>query len=168
MPKSARRLIALITALGVFALDRWSKSLVETNLNGSDTIVVIPGLFDIIHSRNAGVAFGLFSQGLDQWRTIILIALSIMAVGLLAVLLWRIDRLDPKAGVALTLILGGALGNVYDRVTAGLVTDFLDFYYNGYHWYTFNLADVAISVGALLLVQGMLFPQRRQQEKPLT
>jgi signal peptidase II len=165
MTKTGRRILALLIALGVFGADRWSKSMVEANINTIDSLIVIPGLFSIIHSKNPGVAFGLFSENANQSRTIALAALSVLAVILLAVLLWRIEHLDGRSTTGLALILGGALGNVYDRVNAGTVTDFLDFYVQSYHWYTFNLADTAICTGAGLLVLSMLFPERKAQEK---
>jgi len=165
MPISARRILALLMALGVFAVDRWSKSMVEANVNRTESVTVIPGLFNIIHSENSGVAFGLFSENGNQARTITLVVLSLLAVILLAVLLWRIEQLDGRSATGLALILGGALGNVNDRVGAGVVTDFLDFYVQDYHWYTFNLADAAICTGAGLLILSMLFPNRPPQEK---
>lgn len=164
MPKSARRIGALFIALGVFAADRWSKSLVEAGVSTSQSVTVIPGLFDIIHSKNAGVAFGLLSENASHFRTLALAGLSVLAVILLAALLWRIEQLDGRSSTGLSLILGGALGNVYDRVNAGVVTDFLDFYVQNYHWYTFNLADAAICTGAGLLMLSMLFPHRHTQK----
>lgn len=155
----------MLIALGVFAVDRWSKSMVELNLSTVDSVTVIPGLFNVIHSENSGVAFGLLSENVSQSRTLMLIGLSVVAVLLLAALLWRIDHLDGRSATGLALILGGALGNVYDRFTAGTVTDFLDFYVQNYHWYTFNFADTAICIGAGLLILGMLFPVRRPEEK---
>ena len=164
MTRSARRILALLIALGVFALDRWTKSMVESRISSIDSVNVIPGLLNIVHSENGGVAFGLLSENLSDTRTLALIGLSTLAVLLLAVLLWRIEQLDGRSAAGLALILGGALGNVYDRINAGTVTDFIDFYMQSYHWYTFNLADTAICAGAGFLVLGMLFPARKQQE----
>ena len=75
-------------------------------------------------------------------------------------MLWRIDRLDTPSATGLSLIFGGAMGNVYDRIHAGRVTDFLDFAFGTYHWYTFNLADASICTGAGLLILSMFFVQR--------
>lgn len=160
-------MLALLLALGVFGLDRWTKALVQATLNSLGTISVIPGLFNIIHSENAGVAFGLLSENTSEARTMLLAGLSALAVILLGLLLWRIEQLDGRSSTGLALILGGALGNVYDRLSAGTVTDFLDFYVQDYHWYTFNLADSAICIGAALLVLSTLFPKRRQPVKPI-
>jgi signal peptidase II len=155
MPDTARRIVAFLIALGVFALDRWSKWLVETQFNSIDTKTVIPGLFNIVRSQNPGVAFGIFAENASQSRTPILIGLSVIAVLLLAGMLWRIDRLDTPSAFGLSLIFGGAMGNVFDRVRAGSVTDFLDFYAGSHHWYTFNLADASICTGAGLLILSM-------------
>jgi len=109
-----------------------------------------------VRSQNPGVAFGLFAQSNVRFRTTILIGFSVLAVVILAVLLTRIRRWDKPTGLGVALVFGGALGNVYDRIHAGMVTDFLDFYYGTYHWYTFNVADTAICTGAGLLILSML------------
>jgi signal peptidase II len=147
---------ALLLSLTVFALDRWTKYLVETNLTFFDTRHVVPGFFDIVRSQNPGVAFGLFSQSNLRFRTVILIGFSVVAIVILGVLLTRIRRWDRSTGLGVALVFGGALGNVFDRVRAGMVTDFLDFYIGTHHWYTFNLADTAICIGAGLLILSML------------
>lgn len=159
----ARRIVAFLIALGVFGFDRWTKWLIETQFSTYDTKAVIPGFFNIIRSQNPGVAFGIFAETASQSRTPILIGLSIVAVLLLAGMLWRIDRLDTPSAAGLALIFGGAMGNVFDRVMAGSVTDFLDFYAGNYHWYTFNLADASICTGAGLLILSM-FRSRRHSE----
>ena len=160
MDKSFRRITAFLTAAGVFAADRWTKSLVEANLTAFDSKTVIPGFFNLVRSENPGVAFGIFSENSTHYRTLILIVTSIVAVLILAWMLWRIDRQDRLTATGLSLIFGGAIGNVYDRVHAGTVTDFLDFYAGSYHWYTFNLADTAICIGAGLLILSMLFSKQ--------
>lgn len=153
---------ASIVAILVFALDRWSKYLVETRFAPYESRVVIPGFFDIVHSSNNGVAFGIFANAASPYRGGLLIAFSVGALLLLGWLLWRNRRIDRYSSVAIALIFGGASGNVFDRLRLGSVTDFLDFYAGSYHWYTFNLADTAISVGAGLLLLGMLRRPARQ------
>lgn len=156
MPDSqSRRLLALAISLGVLGLDRWSKWLIETRFGAEDTKTVIPGFFNLIRSENPGVAFGMFADSSSPWHTLILIIFSVLALSLLAALLWRIEKLDKPSATGLALIFGGALGNVYDRINIGRVTDFLDFYAGSYHWYTFNLADSAICTGAGLLFLSM-------------
>ena len=148
--------LALVLSLSVFAVDRWTKYIVETTVSFWDTKVVIPGFFNIVRSQNPGVAFGLFAQSNVRFRTAILIGFSVLAIVILAVLLTRIRRWDRPTGLGVALVFGGALGNVYDRIHSGMVTDFLDFYYGTYHWYTFNVADTAICTGAGLLILSML------------
>jgi signal peptidase II len=150
--------LALSLSLTVFVLDRWTKYMVETTLSFTDTKTVIPHFFDIVRSQNPGVAFGLFAQSDLKFRAVILIGFSVLAIVVLGVLLTRIRRWDRPTGLGVALIFGGALGNVYDRLHAGTVTDFLDFYIRSHHWYTFNLADTAICTGAGLLILSMLRP----------
>jgi signal peptidase II len=163
MPDRSRRIVAFLIAVGVFALDRWSKWMIETHFGADDIRTVIPGFFNIVRSRNPGVAFGIFAESSSQARTPILIGLSVVAVLLLAGMLWRIDRLDTPSAIGLALIFGGAMGNVFDRVRAGSVTDFLDFYSGSYHWYTFNVADASICTGAGLLILSMLLSHRGRE-----
>lgn len=160
MSDAVRRVQAFLIALGVFGLDRWSKALVESGIGESDVRTVIPGFFNLVHSENPGIAFGIFQENPTHSRTLILVAFSIVAVLLLAGLLWRIDKLDVPSALGLSLIFGGAAGNVYDRVHVGHVTDFLDFYFGTYHWYTFNVADSGICVGASLLVLATLIVKK--------
>lgn len=145
-----------LLAIGVFLLDRWTKHLVVTKLGPYESHTVIPGFFDIVRTQNTGVAFGLFATGAGPYRFAMLLAFSLLALTLLAWMLWRHRSADPLTNAAVALIFGGALGNVVDRLTQGSVTDFLDFYSGSHHWYTFNVADSAITAGAALLVLGML------------
>ena len=163
MSEGARRISAFLIALGVFGLDRWTKWMVQTRFSAYDTKTVIPGFFNIVRSENSGVAFGMFADSSSASRTPILIALSAVAVILLAGMLWRIDRLDGYSATGLALIFGGAIGNVFDRVRIGSVIDFLDFHTAGYHWYTFNIADASICTGAGFLILSML-KSRKQGE----
>ena len=139
--------------------------MVETNIGGSDSRTVIPGFFNIVRSQNPGVAFGMFAESTSHSRTPVLVALSVVAVLVLAAMLWRIDRLDTPSAAGLALIFGGAVGNFFDRVRVGSVTDFLDFYAGTYHWYTFNVADASICTGAGLLILSMFLAQRIAPQK---
>jgi len=103
------------------------------------------------------------SRGGVRYRALLLVAMSVVAIFILAAMLWKIDRQDNLTATGLALIFGGAVGNVWDRVRAGSVTDFLDFYAGSYHWYTFNLADSAICVGAGLLILSMLMSNRKKE-----
>ena len=145
----------------VFALDRFTKWLVETNVSVMDTYHVIPGFFDIVHSENRGVAFGILNDSTSEWRTTILVVLAGAAVIFIGAMLWNAQRLDRASFWGLSLILGGAAGNVFDRAMFGKVTDFLDLYYRDYHWHTFNVADSAIVIGSCLLLIDLLRPKRQ-------
>ena len=153
-------------AAGVFALDRLSKWMVESNVSAFDTVRVIPGLFNIVQSENRGMAFGILNDSTNEWRTTLLIVLSTAAVIFVASMLWKAQRLDRFSFWGLTLILGGAAGNVFDRAVWGRVTDFLDFYFREYHWHTFNVADSAIVVGSGLLLVDLLRPKRQAVNVP--
>lgn len=149
------------TAAVVFVLDRLSKWLVESNLSAYDTVRVIPGLFNIVRSENRGMAFGIMNDSSNEWRTVLLIVLAAAAVVFIAVLLWTPHRMDRNSYWGLTLILGGAAGNVFDRMAWGRVTDFLDFYVAEHHWHTFNIADSAIVIGSGLLLLDMIRPKKQ-------
>ena len=139
-----------------------TKWLVETNVSAMDTYHVIPGgFFDIVHSENRGVAFGILNDSTNEWRTAILVVLAVAAVIFVGAMLWNAQRLDRSSFWGLSLILGGAAGNVCDRAMFGKVTDFLDFYFRDYHWHTFNVADSAIVVGSGLLLIDLLRPKRQ-------
>jgi signal peptidase II len=160
------RLKAYGTALGVLALDRTSKWIVESNVSAQDTVRVIPGLFNIVRSENRGIAFGILNDSTYEWRTTLLIVLSAAAVVFVAAMLWNAQRLDRYSLWGLTLILGGAAGNVLDRAVWGRVTDFLDFYVSEYHWHTFNVADSAIVIGSGLLLIDLLRPKKQAANVP--
>jgi signal peptidase II len=149
------------TALAVFALDRLSKWLIERHVSFVDTYRVIPGLFDIIHSENRGVAFGLFDDSTFEWRTTLLVLASLVAVVVVSIILWKPQRLDRVSIWGFSLVLGGAAGNVFDRILWGRVTDFLLFYIRQYQWPAFNVADSAIVIGSGLLVIGLIRPKQR-------
>ena len=160
------RLKAYGAATAVFAFDRFTKWIVETRVSFVDTYRVVPGFFDIVHSQNRGVAFGLFNDGVSEWRTPLLLLFSVAAVAIVAVILWNADRLDRLSLAGFSLILGGAAGNVFDRLVWGRVTDFLEFYVGDSHWPTFNIADSAIVIGSGLLLIELLRPKRQVANVP--
>ncbi|HEY1241133.1 MAG TPA: signal peptidase II [Bryobacteraceae bacterium] len=151
----------------MFALDRISKWLIETHVSFLDSLRIIPGFFDIVHTENRGVAFSLFNDSTSEWRTLALVLFSIAAVVLVGGFIFRrADRLDRFSLAGFALILGGALGNVFDRIVWGRVTDFLDFYIGSYHWPAFNVADSAIVIGSALLLIEALRPRRQAANVP--
>jgi signal peptidase II len=155
------RVKAYGAAFAVFALDRLTKWIIESRVSFSATYKVIPGFFDIVNSQNRGVAFGILNDSTSEWRTTLLVVASIAAVLLVSVVLWNAQRLDRLLLWGLALILGGAAGNVFDRIMWGRVTDFLLFYLGEYQWPTFNVADSAIVIGSVLLLLDQFRPKRQ-------
>jgi len=160
------RLKAYSTAAAVVALDRFTKWIVETRISLVDSFRVIPGFFDIVHTQNRGVAFGLLDDSAGGWQSAILVVLSLAAVGLLTALLWNPRRLDARSLWGFSLILGGAAGNVFDRIVFGRVTDFLLVYIGSYQWPAFNVADSAIVIGCGLLLLDLLHTKRQAIHVP--
>lgn len=149
--------VHIFLALLVVLVDRWTKHLAAARIGLYSHIQVIPGFLRITHTENSGAAFSLFADSPAHWKTSLLIGFSAVAVVIVAVLLWKQARPLGITGVALSLILGGAAGNLWDRVVSGRVVDFLLVYHKSYEWPVFNLADSAIVVGAALLVIEILF-----------
>ena len=153
---------AYALAAGVFALDRATKLLIEARVSFESSYTVIPGFFQIVHSENRGVAFGIFNDSTSPWRTPVLAALSVACVAVVAVVLWRMRKqVDALALCGFALVMGGAAGNLFDRVTSGRVTDFLLFYIGSYQWPAFNVADSALDIGAGLVVLDLLRQKRK-------
>jgi signal peptidase II len=151
------RAIHFFIALIVLLLDRWTKHLVSVHVPLYTHIQIIPGFFRLTHTENTGAAFSLFADSPARWKTGMLIAFSLVALVIVFALLWTNARALTSAGIGLSLILGGALGNLWDRLASGRVVDFLLLYVRQYQWPVFNLADSAIVVGAGLLVIEILF-----------
>lgn len=166
-----------LVAGGVLALDQLTKMLAHAHLRGREPLVVIPGFFNFWYSRNRGGLFGYFSAWPDPWRAILLTAFPLMAVLAIAVFLARTAETDRRTLAGLAMILGGASGNLVDRLARGEVVDFLDAYvshaglaawlverFGTSHWPTFNVADSAIVTGAGLLLLDVF----RKESKPHT
>jgi len=157
MTKNSARSVYLLIALVVLLLDRLTKHIVAQRIAFNSPKQVIPGFFCITHTENSGIAFSLFADWPSPWKTGVLIAFSGIALVVVFVLLWKNHHTHLATGIGLALIMGGALGNLWDRMARGRVVDFLLFYYHRYQWPVFNLADSAIVVGAGLLVLEILF-----------
>jgi signal peptidase II len=166
MTKNSARAVYLLIALVVVVLDRWSKHIVAQRIALYSHIQIIPGFFRLTHTENTGAAFSLFADSPTAWKTGMLIAFSAIALVVVSVLLWKNHHAHIATGVGLSLIMGGALGNLWDRLARGRVVDFLLFYYHRYQWPVFNLADGAIVIGAGLLVLEILFHKSGAHEDP--
>lgn len=155
-----RRVGLLLLSAFVVFLDRLSKAWIERHIPEGGAIPIVDHVFRLTHVRNPGAAFSLFTEsarpGLTHWM---LTGFSIVAgIVVLAVLL-RLGRRVTGTTVALALVLGGTIGNLWDRLRYGMVTDFLEVHIVHYHWPDFNVADSAIVIGGILLVlDAMLSP----------
>ena len=155
----------LLIALGVLALDRFTKHLVAKQISLHDSITVIRKVFYITHVENQGAAFGLFNDSPSEWKIGLLVLFSIVALVVVAALLWHNSHTITITAIGLSLIFGGALGNLWDRLLNRRVVDFLEVYIGPYQWPAFNVADSAIVVGAGLLVFEILFAKSPAAEK---
>jgi signal peptidase II len=154
-----------LIAVSVLVLDRIAKWTVAKNISLHDSIQVIPGCFRLTHVENRGAAFGLFADSPSEWKIGLLVFFSIVALVIVATLLWRSSHSLNSTGIGLSLILGGALGNLWDRLVSGRVVDFLLFYLGPYQWPAFNVADSAIVIGAGLLVFEVVFAKPPAAER---
>ncbi len=146
----------LLLSLGVLIADQWSKWWVEQNLSRGAPLEIVEGFLDLTLVRNTGVAFGLFPARGELAGVILLTVLGLVALTVVMVYFWKTERHERLLLTSLALILGGAVGNLADRIAAGSVTDFIDVYYRSYHWHTFNVADSAITVGIVLMILEIL------------
>ena len=125
MTTNTARTIHFLIALLIVLLDRWSKRLVAAHIAMYAHIQIIPGFFRITHTENTGAAFSLFADSPSHWKTALLITFSVIAMIVVLILLWRHKQPPNLTGIALSLILGGAVGNLWDRVASGRVVDFM-------------------------------------------
>ncbi|MGH9867875.1 MAG: signal peptidase II [Candidatus Polarisedimenticolia bacterium] len=153
------RSMTVAVAVSVVALDRVTKAMVEAWLDAYRSVTLVPGLLDLTYVQNPGGVFGVF-KGLEPvWRSVLFTVVPVAAIVLIAVYAWRVPATQTMTHVALALILGGAVGNLVDRVRLGYVVDFVDVHWRGWHWPAFNVADSAICVGVgLLLLESLRSP----------
>ena len=141
-------------AVSVVLLDVVTKLWVQKSLGLYTTKAVIPGFFNIVHVLNRGAAFGFLNRSDIRWQTYFFFAATALAVLIINHLLRMAREGDWLLVIGLGLILGGALGNLIDRIKTGEVVDFLDFYWKSYHWPAFNVADMAIFLGSMALLMA--------------
>jgi len=152
-----------VLAFSIVLLDRITKIQIRHSLSDIDAIPVISGWLRIVHTENPGAAFGVLADGNPLLRSAILIGVSTGVLLFVAWALWShsasFSTLLTRVG--LSMILGGALGNLYDRIVHGTVTDFIEVYRGGWSFTAFNVADSAITAGACLLLVDLLWPRRQ-------
>jgi len=156
MPSEVQgRLPYIFLIVFAVALDRWTKSLIDTHLLLNQTISVIDGFFNITYVRNTGVAFGILDPVQSSIKSTALALLTVAAIVAVVIYSLRSPIRQRLLQSALSLILAGALGNLYDRVRYGYVIDFIELYFRTYRWPSFNVADSAITIGVGLLAVEM-------------
>jgi signal peptidase II len=151
------RLRSAIIILLVVVLDRVSKLYILASFSPWDMTVVIPRVFNIVHAENPGAAFSMLAEAPPLVRAVLLVGVSVVVMAIVGVMLWRLPKsAGALMSTSLALVFGGAVGNLWDRVMRGSVTDFVQVFIGSYEFPAFNVADSAITVGAALLVVDLL------------
>jgi signal peptidase II len=140
----------------IVAADQATKALVRAFIPLHDSRTIIPGLLDLTHVQNTGAAFGILNAADFPWKQAVLAVIATAALISIAIYAARLSPRQRLARLGLALVLGGAAGNLVDRVTTGSVVDFVDFYWQSYHFWAFNVADSAITVGVVGMMLEML------------
>jgi signal peptidase II len=161
-PQTSRRALRLAwwAIATIVAMDQLTKWLVLEHIPVFSSVAVIPGMLDLVHVRNSGVAFGFLNDLEHAWQGVFTSGLALAA---LAGIVYYATHLRPEERLArfgLSLILGGAVGNLIDRARLGYVVDFVDVYWRNWHFWAFNVADSAISIGAMLIFLDLILPHR--------
>jgi len=154
-----RRVMGTII-VAILVLDQVTKLLVRTQTSLHDSIAVVPGLLNLVHVRNTGAAFGFLNTVNIANKQLLMTTVAVVALVAIGTYAWQVRSQDSLARSGLALILGGAIGNLIDRASAGYVIDFIDVYWRIYHFWAFNVADSAITVGACLLILDMFLASR--------
>ncbi len=150
------RTVLGLVILAVLALDQATKIFVSSTMTLGESTPMVPGLLHITLVRNSGMAFGLLAAAAIPFKPVLMTLLSIVALGAVAVYAVSSPTSERLSQLALAFILGGAAGNIIDRVRLGYVVDFIDVFYKGSHWPAFNVADSAICAGVGLLLLDTL------------
>lgn len=148
-------LLTIVVSLSVIILDQCTKYLIIKSFALHQSFDLIEHYLTIVYIRNKGIAFGLLAGQGSETRVVLLVVASLLAIAFIVYLLSGLKGKQTYATVTLSLILGGALGNLIDRIRWGEVVDFIDVHWYHYHWPAFNCADSAISIGLVLLIIGM-------------
>ena len=163
-----RRLASVALAAAVVLLDRGTKVLIKAHFSPWDTWTVVPGIFNIVHTENPGIAFGLLADASNYWwRSVVLIGFSVTVLIAVSTVLLRPANVAALGGLlrtGLSLVMGGAAGNLYDRIVNGTVTDFVEIHAGPYFFPAFNVADSAITIGACLLLLDMWRTRERKSQ----
>jgi signal peptidase II len=164
---TSRYILLGLVSLSIIVIDQVTKVYIMQTMRLHESIVVIPNLFSITYIRNPGAAFGILSTSSGSFRFIFFGLTSVFALGLLGTILLRMPKDDWMGQISVVAILGGAIGNLLDRLRYGEVIDFLDFYIEAYHWPAFNVADSTITVGVIFLILHFAFEKQKEPEPVL-
>lgn len=156
MTSIRHRVPELWMAVAIVVLDQATKALVKTRLPLHESVTIIPGFFDLTHVRNTGAAFGMLNSMEFPYKPAVMVVVALIALGAVASYALTLPATQRIARYGLALILGGAVGNLIDRATMGFVVDFVDVYWRGLHFWAFNVADSAITVGVALMLLDVL------------
>ncbi|MEY4528612.1 MAG: Lipoprotein signal peptidase [Nitrospirota bacterium] len=161
MSGSTLRNLALASLTGsVIVIDQLSKQHIMETMRLHESIPIVPNLFSFTYIRNPGAAFGLLAGSSNAFRMVFFGLTSIFALVLLGTILYRMPEREWMGRLSVSAILGGAVGNLIDRLRFGEVIDFLDVYIDSYHWPAFNVADSAITVGVIFLIIHFMFEKQ--------
>ena len=152
----AARKLEIIVAASVVILDQITKALVRPALALHQSVEVIPGVLDLTRVHNTGAAFGMLNEMDFPMKTLVLSLVAFIALGGVAWYAATVPLTDRLARIGVAGVLGGAIGNLIDRATTGYVLDFVDAYFGNWHFWAFNIADAAITVGVILMILDML------------
>jgi signal peptidase II len=161
------RPVEIITILSVLGVDQLTKQLVRYSLTLHDSVKVIPGFLDLTHVQNTGAAFGLLNAADFPYKPAVMIGIAAIALVAIAAYGAQLGFHERLARFGLSLILGGAFGNLIDRAVVGYVVDFVDVYWGDSHFWAFNVADAAISIGAILVLLDMIGLGRHHASHPV-
>ena len=154
-------LLLTVVAGAVIIFDQASKYGVQQMMAIHDYIEIIPGFFNLTYVQNPGAAFGIFGRTTGLLRLALLVGISLFALAMLLIMYEKTTGKFTLTHLAIAMIIGGAVGNLIDRIRLHWVMDFLDFYWNGTHWPSFNIADAAITIGTLILMFNILLSRNR-------
>ncbi len=157
-----KRLLWVSIICDVFFIDIFTKLLIKRFVPFYGEVVLIPGFLSITHLVNKGTVFGFFTNFGDGPFRFLFLLLSILALLFIVYVFFKTSPSEIIANLSLSFIIGGALGNIFDRVANKGVTDFIDIYYGNFHWPTFNFADTFITIGAILIIAEMIFTRKRR------
>jgi signal peptidase II len=161
------RPVEIVTILSVLAVDQLTKQVVRHLLPLHDTVKIIPGFLDFTHVQNTGAAFGLLNAADFPYKPAVMIGIAAIALVAIAAYGAQLGFHERLARFGLSLILGGAFGNLIDRAVVGYVVDFVDVYWGDAHFWAFNVADAAISIGAVLVLLDMIGLGRHHASHPV-